>query len=200
MTVKPRLTHRQRQAQATQQLIIKAAEKLFLDVGYGVATIEAIAERAGVAVSTVYAVFGSKRGILKAIREAWHQVSQAKDILQQASKEPDSKRRVEIAAHATRRQWEASATMMAIYNSAAAVDPEAAAELKAARTGRRTHLGHVLEGWVSSFRPGLDPKRAVALYNALTLPEVYLELVREYGWTPDEYENWLAETLKQQLL
>lgn len=200
MAVKTRTTHRQRQAQATQKLIVEAAEALFLEVGYGVTTIEAIAERAGVAVSTVYAVFGNKRGILKAIREAWHQTSQARDLLQQTSNEPNSERRLEMAAHATRRQWEAGATMMAIYNSAAAVDPEAAAELKAARTGRRTYLGHVLEGWVSGFRPGLDPKRVVAVYNALTIPEVYLELVKEYGWTPDEYENWLAEALKKQFL
>lgn len=200
MAVKTRTTHRQRQALATQQLIVKAAEELFLDVGYGVTTIEAIAEKAGVAVSTVYAVFGSKRGILKAIREAWHQTSQARDILAQTAHEPNLERRLEMAARAARRQWETGAVMTAIYTSAAAVDPEAAAELKLARTGRRTNLSRTVEGWAGSLRPGLEPKRASAIFNALTVPEVYLELVKEYGWTPDEYESWLAETLKQQFL
>jgi len=32
------------------------------------------------------------------------------------------------------------------------------------------------------------------------LPEVYLELVREWGWSADEYQSWLAESLKKQLL
>jgi hypothetical protein len=29
---------------------------------------------------------------------------------------------------------------------------------------------------------------------------VYRELTGERGWTPDEYERWLAATLRQQLL
>jgi AcrR family transcriptional regulator len=200
MVVKPQTTHRQRQALETQRLIVKAAEELFLDIGYGVTTIEAIAQRAGVAVSTVYAAFSNKRGILKAIRENWHQASQARDTLQQTSEEPDPVRRLEMAAHATRRQWETGATMIAIYQSAAAVDADAAAELKTALTGRRTTLSRTVESWASSLRPGLEVQRAVAIFLALTQAQVYLELVREWGWTPDEYESWLAETLKQQLL
>jgi hypothetical protein len=39
---------------------------------------------------------------------------------------------MELAADATRRQWETGATMLSIYTSATAVDPEAAAELKEA--------------------------------------------------------------------
>ena len=64
--------HRQRQALATQQLILETARALFLEQGYGITTIEAIAAAAGVAVSTVYAVYKNKRTLLKAIREAWH--------------------------------------------------------------------------------------------------------------------------------
>ena len=109
MPVKPPTTHRQRQAQETQRLIVNAAVALFLDVGYGVTSIEAIAQKAGVAVSTIYAAFGNKRGILKAIRETWHQTSQIRETLERASEEPDPARRLELVAHATRRQWEAGA-------------------------------------------------------------------------------------------
>jgi hypothetical protein len=42
--------------------------------------------------------------------------------------------------------------------------------------------------------------RAAAILLALAQPEVYRELVEESGWSPDEYEAWLAETLKEQLL
>lgn len=200
MQVKPPLTHRQRQAAQTQQLIVEAAQALFLDVGYGVTTIEAVAARAGVAVSTVYAVFGNKRGLLKAIREGWHGASGLRDILARAEQESSPARRLELAAHATRRQWETGAVMMAIYTSAAAVDLEASAELRAALTGRRENLRRVVEGWAADFRPGLDPRRAAAIFLALTRAELYLELVREGGWTPEEYEGWLADTLKGQLL
>ena len=202
MNVKPQhsLTHRQRQAAETQRLVLEAAKKLFLETGFGVTTIEVIASTAGVAVSTVYAIFGNKRGILKSIRENWHQTSQARDISAQAHKEPDPARRIALFARATRQAWEQGGTMMAIYQSAAAVDTEAAAELNAALTGRRTNMGRWLEASAPLFRPDLEPKRVVAIYLALTRPEVYLELVNEFGWTPDEYEAWLAETLKQQFL
>jgi AcrR family transcriptional regulator len=191
------LTHRQRQALATRRLIVDAATELFLEGGYASTTIEAIAAGAGVAVSTVYGAFTNKRGILKAIRETWHQASGQRELFAQASAEPDLTRRLERAAHATRRQWETSARMMAVYTAAAAADPEAAAELAGALTGRRTNLGRILQSWAAD--AGLDPERTAALFLTLTRAEVYLELVEEWHWTPQQYEDWLAGTLKAQL-
>ncbi len=195
-----KLTHRQRQALATQQLIIDSARDLFLEQGYAATTIEAISARAGVAVSTVYAVFKNKRGILWAIRQAWHEESGQRDIYQQALQETDAARRLELAAHATRRQWETGASMMQIYESAAASDPEAAAELASALTGRRQNLSRILGEMAPTLRPDFSPERITAIYLALTQAEVYRELVHEAGWSPDAYEAWLATTLKQQLL
>jgi hypothetical protein len=51
-----------------------------------------------------------------------------------------------------------------------------------------------------SLHPGLDSDRAAGIFRALTLHELYQELVDEAGWLPDEYEAWLADLLKQQLL
>src|SRR5687767_11182338 len=55
---------RSEQARETRRRILDAARELFLEQGYGATTISAIASRAGVAVQTVYAVFGSKRQLL----------------------------------------------------------------------------------------------------------------------------------------
>lgn len=194
------LSYRQRQALLTQQIIVDAARELFLTQGYGATTIEAISARAGVAVSTVYSIYKNKRGILKAIREAWHQESGQRDIYDQARHEADPQRRMELAASATRRQWETGAAMTAIYSSAAAVDAEAAAELKEALAGRRRNLTSFVEDSAALLRPSLDVQRATAIYLALTHDAIYKELVEDFGWTPDEYEAWLAATLKQQLL
>jgi AcrR family transcriptional regulator len=194
------LTHRQRQALATQRLIMETARALFLEQGYGVTTIEAIAAEAGVAMSTVYAVYKNKRSILKAIREAWHLESGQRDIYQQALQETDPQRRMELAAHATRRQWESSASMMLIYAGAAAVDPEAAAELKEAEDGRRRFMKAFIQQTEAMLRPAMDPAQASAMYLSLTRPEVYRELVMVAGWSPDAYEHWLAELLISQLL
>src|SRR5260221_9721826 len=197
---KPPLTHRQRQSLVTQRIILDAARDLFLEQGYGSATIEDISARAGVAVSTVYGIYKSKRGILKAIREAWHQESGQREIYEKALQEMNAPRRMEFAASATRRQWETSAAMMSIYASAAAVDSEAAAELKEALAGRRHGMAKFIESTAPMLRSNLEKHRATALYLALTRPEVYQEFVEVFGWSPDEYEKWLADTLKQQLL
>jgi AcrR family transcriptional regulator len=194
------LTHRQRQALATQQLIVDTARDLFLEQGYGATTIDAISAKAGVAVSTVYAIYKNKRGILKAIREAWHQESGQRDLYRQALEEADPRRRLALAARATRRQWETGAAMTTIYNSAAAVDPEAAAEQKEALSGRRANLTRFIEASAALLRPDLSAERAAAIYLALTRLEVYQELVDVFGWTPDAYEAWLADTLASQLL
>ncbi len=198
--VNEQLTHRQRQALATRQIIMEAARTLFLEQGYGTTTIEAISEKAGVAVSTVYSIYKNKRGMLAAIREAWHQESGQREIYEAALSESDPGQRLELFARATRRQWETSATMMSIYDGAAAIDLEAAVELRLALNGRRASLSRLIDETASMLRPGLTSEQATAIYLALTHAQVYLELVEVSGWSPDAYEDWLAATLKQQLL
>ena len=194
------LTHRQRQALMTRRLIVDAARKLFLERGYAVTTMDAIAKEAGVAVSTVYAAFKNKRTILRAIREAWHEQTRAREINAEASREPDPERRLEMVARATRRQWETGGAVVAVYQGAAAADREAAAELREALRGRRAALDRVVGGMNEALRPDLPVDRAAAILRALCRAEVYRELVEESGWSPDEYETWLTEALKDQLL
>ena len=194
------LTHRQRQALWTRRLIVDAARKLFSERGYTATTMDAIAEEAGVAVSTVYAIYKNKRTILRAIREAWHEQTRAREINEEASRQPDLERRLEMVAHATRRQWETGGAVVAIYQGAAAADREAAAELRQALRGRRAALDRVVEGMKEALRPDLDEDRAADILRALCRPEVYRELVGESGWSPNEYEAWLFKTLTEQLL
>jgi AcrR family transcriptional regulator len=161
---------------------------------------EAIAGEAGVAVSTVYAIFKNKRAILREIRMDWHERTHAREINEEAARQPNSERRLEMVAHASRRQWEVGGTMVAIYQGAAAADREAAAELKEALRGRRAALDRVVDGMKEALREDLDVFRASAILRALCQPEVYRELVDESGWSPEDYEAWLGETLKRQLL
>lgn len=42
--------------------------------------------------------------------------------------------------------------------------------------------------------------RAADLLWTLNYPEVWRLLVRERGWTPDEFEQWLGDTAIAQLL
>src|SRR5580693_6965427 len=61
---------RQRQADETRRRIADAARKLLEEIGYAGMTIPAVAKAAGVAVPTVYAIFGSKKGIVSELLDA----------------------------------------------------------------------------------------------------------------------------------
>ena len=194
------MTHRQRQALQTRRLIVDAARSLFLERGYGVTTMEAIAAEAGVAVSTVYAIFKNKRAFLREIRSALLDQARTREIHEEARKQRDPQRRLEMIAHQSRLQWEFGGSMIAIHESAAAVDLEAAAELREVKSGRRWIMTRFVAEMKDALRPDLDAGRAASILLALAQPEVYRELVEVAGWSPDQYEAWLAETLKEQLL
>jgi AcrR family transcriptional regulator len=193
-------TLRQRQAETTANTIVEAARALFLEQGYTGTTIEAIAERAGVAVSTVYAVFGSKRGLLRAIRSAWHEQSHIREVTYGEPGNDGPEERLEKLALATRRQWETGSDVVAIYNGAAAADAEAAAELNQALAGRRKGMENFAKSLEGHLRPGLDISRAAAVLQALCSPEVFNELVRRSGWPAEDYQHWLLRILRFELL
>ncbi len=194
------LTHRQRQALQTRRLIVDAASRLFLERGYGLTTMEAIAAEAGVAVRTVYAIFKNKRAFLREIRSALLDQARTREIHEEARKQRDPQRRLEMIAHQSRLQWEFGGGMIAIHEGAAAVDLEAAAELREVLAGRRRIMTRFVAEMKDALRPDVDAGRAAAILLALCQPAVYRELVEVAGWSPDQYEAWLAETLKEQLL
>lgn len=191
---------RQRQAQATASMIVTAAKGLFLERGYTGTTIEAIAERAELAVSTVYAVFGSKRGILRAIRSAWHEGSHIREVTYGDPGDMSPEERLDQLAQATCLQWEHGTDVIVIYTGAAAADPEAAAELSEALAGRRRGMETFAKSLEPHLRPGLDTAHASAILHALCLPEVFNDLVRHSGWSTEDYQAWLTQNLKWELL
>ena len=60
-------TLRARQAADTKAQVLAAAAELFQESGWAGTTVAAIAQRAGVAVETVYSGFGSKKHVLRAV-------------------------------------------------------------------------------------------------------------------------------------
>ncbi len=49
-------------------------------------------------------------------------------------------------------------------------------------------------------RTGLTPERATDTYAALANPHTYAFFIGERGWTPDQFEEWLADSLPRLLL
>lgn len=195
-----RKTLRDVHAQVTRERIAGAARRLFARAGYAATTLAEIAGEAGVAVQTVYAVFGSKAGILGALRESVVAQPEAQAFYREAMAAPSAARRIELFARSIRWRWERSADVTAIFRDAGTADARIRAGLAATLEQRRGGIRALAQRLDGELRPGLDVAVAAAILDALSLAEVYAELVEVQGWTPDAYEEWLAAALARELL
>lgn len=194
------LTYRQLQARATRERIISAARLRFATLGYAKTSIEAIAAEAGVAVRTVYAVFGSKKAILAAVCEAWLVASDVQTLMRQALSDDDPHHKLAVAARLTRQQYEQGADVIAIFEGAARDDAEMAAVVKGWLTEKNDVMDRFIDTLAPNLAPGLDVPTARAVFRGLTVFDVYRQFVFEAGWSAQRYESWLCGTLDHQLL
>ena len=198
--VKARLTLRDERAAVTRRRIADAARTLFGIRGYGATTLQAVADEAGVAVQTVYAVYGSKAGILHELRDTVLHQPAAEALYEDQMREPRAERKLELFASSIRRRWEFGHDVVAIHSDAAATDPSVRVEVEEVLGMRRNGIARLARSLEAKLQPGTDLAHATAILDALTLPEVYAELTDIGGWSADDYEEWLARCLKGQLL
>ncbi len=190
---------RAERAAVTRRRIEEAARRLFSIDGYGATTLRGIADAAGVAVQTVYAVYGSKPNVLRALRESVRDDPAAGAAYARALDEADPARALEAFAASIRLRWERGSDIVTTHIEAASVEPDIRSELAAILETRRRGIGR-LAATLATRVPGLDPHRAAAIIDALSLPELYAELSSVHGWSPDDYESWLAETMRRAIL
>lgn len=198
----------QARTRLARSAVVEAARALFLERGYAATTIEAIGARSDVPAATVYRLFSSKLGILKALLD----VSIAGDdeavpvadrpAVRSLLSDPDSTRKVaafvDIAAQVNAR----SSSIYRILVSAAAADSDAAALLDELTRQRQLGQGRIARSLsrADALRPALRERDAGDIIHALASPEVYRLLVVDRGWPLDRYQNWLTATLVDQLL
>jgi AcrR family transcriptional regulator len=193
--VKSRSTYRQAQAAATRERIAEAARRLFGVAGYGSTSIEAIAAEAGVAVRTVYSAFGTKREILSLICEQWLERAQARERAGEVLAEPDPARRLRGAASWLCGLYSAGFDVVIIFEAATDESAETRELLRSKLAGRNQAMDAIIASLDGHLRAPVHEVQAV--YRALAAPGVYRELVEESGWTPDDYERWVGDTLER---
>src|SRR5271166_1058276 len=167
-----------------------------------------LARAAVIQPATVYRLFSSKLGILKALLDA----SIAGD--DEAVALPDRPHiRALLADRDPRNQLSGLASLIRgimsraeplhrILVSAAGSDPEAAAllaELMRQRQHGHAQIARAL-ACAGALRPNLRERDADDILHALTSPEVYRLLVCDRRWPPERYEQWLKDILIDQLL
>jgi AcrR family transcriptional regulator len=193
---------RQRQAEETKHRIVAASRKLLKSKGYSGMTIEAIAKKAEVAVPTVYAVFGSKTGILAELMDEATFGPDYEQLVREAVETTEPHKRLLFAARIARRVHDAASSTFDLMSGAGVVAPELAELEKKREAHRYAAQEPMIEFLLRSghLRPGVDMQAARDILWALTGRALYRMLVRERGWTSQKYEDWLGETLRQSLL
>ena len=187
---------------------MEAARRLFERDGYAATSMPAIAAEARVAVKTVYIAFGTKAGLL---RRLWDQRlagdEAATPVLERTwyrevadDEAPEGKLR--LVARQSRAVKTRSGSLLEVIRNAASVDPEMADLWRDIATKlhqvARAVIAQLQEA--NAVRPDLDPATAADMLWALGHPAVWQLLVRERGWTPERYEQWLEDVLRSQLL
>jgi TetR/AcrR family transcriptional regulator, regulator of autoinduction and epiphytic fitness len=199
---------RQRKAEQTRRRILAAAAGLFTRQGYAATTIQQIAEQADVAWQTVYSVFGTKAAILSAVFD----VAVAGDdepvpvaerpFVQAIGDAADPREKAGIFARHLRESAARTASLLSVIDAAAGTDPEIAALWRTLQDQRLRGMTLAASGFQEQgvLRPGLTVSRAADILSLYVGPWAYRVLVTEGGWSLDEYEAWLADTLYTQLL
>ncbi len=197
-----RSRRREQQALETREAILASARSLFAERGFAATTIEAIAERAEVAVPTVYFVFRSKRGILSTLLDLLKEQAALGETYRELMAEGDPRRQLRLSVRITRRVMEEAGDLIDALRSAGSTDAEFRATWRALERGRREGI----EAFVHSLarrghlRPGLSEQQVTDIHWSMVSHELYHLLAVESGWTGDSYEEWLTDALAMLLL
>jgi AcrR family transcriptional regulator len=203
--VKKRAYHsktRDAQAAQTKSCILKAAKKLFHTEGFDRITIHKIAMAAEVSIPTIYALFKSKRGVLKSLLDDALPPEQFMALIDKSTNEGSPKNRLRVTAKLARQIYDAERGLMDLLRGATVVAPELK-ELEQGRERRRYEKqGESVKKLMQekALSKALTLETARDILWALTGRDIYRMLVVERKWTSDEYENWLAQLLVHSLL
>jgi AcrR family transcriptional regulator len=207
----PRNSARRTQAErsaATYRKIIRAAREAFLGEGYNATTMVRIADRAGVAVQTVYFVFHTKGNLLNKVYEVAvlgdrHPTPPEKTEWAQAAMSTSDGREaltafVAGAAGILRR----TAPLEAVVRTAAPTVPAVATthrhgeELRVA--GYRNFVTSLAERGLLPADGDEDEVTDVLL--SLLGPHMYATLTGDRGWSHAHYVEWATRALPRLLL
>lgn len=190
-------------ARLTRSRILEAARRGFLTRGYGPTTIKAVAAAAEVSEQTIYARFGNKAAVLKAVYDV-EMVGDDEPI--PMAQRPHFRRLREartldelIASYAqlARTTAQRMRPLVELVWGIRAAEPDLDELVRVAAKERRAGAEMFADQVVAAglLRPGLDPESLASLVWVLIAPEVYLLHVRDTDLSDDGYEQWLTDAL-----
>lgn len=201
-------TRRAEKAEQTRRRVLDAATALFAERGYAVTTMEAIAAHADVAVETVYSRFRSKANLLDAIltpaivgTDDGGALFDRPEIAEIRTR-TDQREQLRLLAHFSRTILQRTDQIHRILQIAATSDANAAQLHQRDRERRYRGQTQYIDMLLANgpIRSDLTRRDATDTYAALANPESYAFLTGERGWSPERFEQWLADSLAKLLL
>jgi AcrR family transcriptional regulator len=198
----------QARTRRTRAAVVEAARALFLERGYAATTIDAISAASDTPPATVYRLFASKLGILKAVLDVSiggdDEAVPVADRPQVQAMLADADPASQLAGFAAllRGLMDRAAPVHRILADAARSDEDAAALLAEIARQRQAGQQRIARSLARSkaLRAGLKESDAADVIHALASPEVYGLLVLDRGWSSERYETWVRDILIEQLL
>ena len=194
-------------AEATRQVIVETAARLFLERGYNATSIGRIASEAGVAVQTIYNSIGAKGELLSRVLDQAaagdHAPTPVRQFMrEQAERETDPRRIIDQLIGFWRQALPATAPVFRVIREAAATDPDVA-KLERRRAAQRlknyAQAATVLAER-GALREELTIEQAATTIFAIGHPDTYRSLVLEGHWNHNQWANWARSTLHAALL
>ena len=192
---------RKQAAEARRQQILKAAHALFERRGIDTVTVAQLAERGGVAESTIYALFGSKTGVLRALLTQAMFNGDYAAAVERLRTIDDPVDQLRMTAEIARSIYEGESREIGLLRGSAAFSPELKAIEREFERRRFELQGDRIDRLAAAglLRAGMTPAQARDVVWMYTSRELYRMLVTESKWTPKAYEAWLADTLVEAL-
>jgi AcrR family transcriptional regulator len=189
-------------AQATRKEILATARRLFSDHGYASTSVQQIASESGVAIQTIYSSIGSKGSLILALNDLIDEESGVASLAIDALSESNPAKLLAKGVHITRQINERCGDLIRVLLSAEPSEPDVAVALA---DGIRRHKSGMeeLAGRLASMdalQPGTEPEHAADVLSMMTSPASWRQLTQEAGWTFDDAEAWLTQSLTKLLL
>jgi AcrR family transcriptional regulator len=189
-------------AQQTRGDILRAARRLFAERGYAATSINDIAEEADVAIQTIYARLGSKRGMLLALIDLIDEEARVGPLAEGVISATTPLAALRAGVRLTRSFQERCGDIIEALFTAAGAEPDLADAVaegqRRHREGARSIIDRIQA--LHGLRNDVAPKRAQALFALSTNHEAWRELITGYQLDWDQAEDWLLDALSRALL
>jgi AcrR family transcriptional regulator len=191
-------SRRQAQAKESRLAILKAAQSLFVEQGYGRTTIAEVARKAGVSAETVYGAFGNKATLLHRVWDitiggddedvVFHERPEIIAI----RNEPDLAKRFMLHAAMSTATARRMTPLVRAIQGAAGAEPAAAHMLAEMGRQRLAGMSVMAREAARTGQLAVSEEECRDIVWACTDGTMWHQMVVERGWTDEQFATWLG--------